>query len=150
VIEQVGQLGQLGVLTTIGTLATAAGAAYLAFLRYKDRRETAKENHEATVAAEAAKKAAEEAAAVTVAATEANSAQLIELNGKIYALGNAVDGRLSALIQALEEKADLRVASALAAGRIEGGAQEKADEAGRVAEAANGGRREKDATGKLP
>jgi hypothetical protein len=141
---------QFGFLTTIGTLATAAGAAYLAFLRYRDRRETAKENHEATKAAEAAKVAAEKATAVTLAATEANNAKLIAIDGKIYALGNAVDGRLSALIQALEEKADLRVASALAEGHLAGGIQEKADEAARVAEAANGGRRVEDPTGKLP
>jgi hypothetical protein len=141
---------QLGFLTTIGTLATAAGAAYLAYLRYRDRRETAKENHEATIAAEAAKSAAEKAASVTLEATRAQTAKLVEVEGKIYALGEAVDGRLSALIQALEDKADLRVASALAAGRLEGGATEKAEEATRVAEAANGGRREKDPTGKLP
>jgi hypothetical protein len=150
VIEQVGQLGQLGVLTTIGTLATAAGAAYLAFLRYRDRRETAKENAKATIAAEAAKAAAEKAAAVTLEATKENAAKLVEIDGKIYALGKAVDGRLTALIQSIQETADLRVASALAAGRVEGGATEKAEEATRVAEAANGGRREKDARGKLP
>jgi hypothetical protein len=141
---------QLGLLTTIGTLATAAGAAYLAFLRYRDRRETAKENAKATIAAEAAKTAAEKAKEVAEASAKANRQELVLIKGEVRTIGKAVDGRLSAFIKALEASAKLEVEAALAKGILQGAANEKAAEVARVAEAANGGRREKDATGKLP
>jgi flagellar biosynthesis component FlhA len=150
VIEQVGQLGQLGVLTTIGTLATAVGAAYLAFLRYRDRRETAKENKAATVAAEQAKQAADKAKDAAELAARQNKQELVLIKGEVRTIGKAVDGRLSAFIKALEASAKLEVEAALAKGILQGAANEKAAESARVKQAANGGRRAKDPTGKLP
>jgi hypothetical protein len=109
-----------GWFTTIGTIATAVGVIVVGILRYRDRRETAAENRVATKAALEAKDAAESA-----------DAKLAEIDGKIYRLTEQVDGKLSKLL-------DLTRESALAKGRLEGIASEKADAA------SNGGRREAD------
>jgi hypothetical protein len=106
------------VITTIGTIATAVGVVIVGFLRYRDRRETAAENHDATLAADAARLAVEDA-----------NAKLIEIDGKIFNLGKAVDGRLTALIAAIEKNAALRVEAALAEGKLAGVATEKAEAA---------------------
>jgi hypothetical protein len=105
------------ILTTVGTIATAVGVIVVGFLRYRDRRETRAENHEATLAATAAKEAAESA-----------GSKLAEIDGKIYKLTVQVDGKLQKLL-------DLTREAALAKGRLEGAAQERADAA------ENGGRR---------
>lgn len=53
-------------------------------------------------------------------------ARLIILDDKVYELGQAVDGRLTKLLVLAEANAEIREAAALARGRLEGQAEERA------------------------
>ena len=117
-------------------LLVAVGAFVLNFL--KDR---------ASEKALAAASLAAANATAARAAAEASDAKLVEIDGKIFNLGKAVDGRLTALIASLEENANIRVDAAKLAGHAEGRADEKAEAEGRVDQAANGGRRRQDPPG---
>lgn len=130
------------IIAAVTALIVAVGAFVLNFLKERAAERAA------TSAAQAAATAAQAVLAATAAKTaaEANDAKLVEIDGKIYNLGKAVDGRLTALIKSLEDNANIRVGAALAAGRLEGQATEKADAASKVDAAENGGRRNGDKT----
>ena len=100
-------------IAAITALLVAVGAFVLNFLKERASEKAAAAAVRAAAAAESAREAA-----------EANNAQLAEIDGKIYKLGKAVDGKLTKLL-------DLTREAALAKGRLEGQATEKADEAAR-------------------
>jgi hypothetical protein len=112
---------------TLGTIATAIGVVIVAVLRFRDAQERRSDRKEDVIAVAAAETAAKDAKV----AAESSNAALAEIDGKIYKLTEQVDGKLAALLNLTRE-------AALAKGRLEGAATEKADAA------ASGGRREAD------
>jgi hypothetical protein len=122
-------------IAAITALIVAVGAFVLNFLKER-----------AAEKATAAALRAAEAAELAIVAAEANNTKLIEIDGKIFNLGKAVDGRLTALIKSLEENANIRVTAAKASGKLEGKAEAVAEASDKAAAADDGGRRDGDAS----
>jgi hypothetical protein len=121
-------------LAAVTALIVAVGAFVLNFLKERAAEKAAASAAQAALAATAAKTAA-----------EANDAKLVEIDGKIFNLGKAVDGRLTALIKSLEENANIRVTAAKASGKLEGKAEAQAEASDKATAADDGGRRNGDA-----
>ena len=110
-------------------LIVAVGAFVLNFLKDRHAERAARAAEHAATAAELA-----------AASAELSNAKLVEIDGKIFNLGKAVDGKLTKLL-------DLTREAALAKGRLEGAAIEKADAADKADEATAARRRNGDPHG---
>jgi flagellar biosynthesis component FlhA len=119
-------------ITSIGTLIAATGAAIVAVgsfwiaNRNSHKAEIlAEKQANAVAAAEAAKVAAEQTRREAKEAAAKNEATLIQVGKDVYALDRRVDGKLTELLE-LTRKA------AIAEGRLEGIAAERAEQAKRA------------------
>jgi hypothetical protein len=108
----------MGDIGTIGTIATAVGVVIVAVLRFRDAQERRADRKADARSLAAAERAAKEAKT----AAESSNAALVEIDGKIFQLTKQVDGKLTELLNLTRE-------AALAKGRLEGAATEKADAA---------------------
>jgi hypothetical protein len=102
-------------ITALGALVTAVGVIVLGWLSYR-----------AKAAASRAAEKATSAESEAIASRELLDGKLIELDGKVFTLGRAVDGRLSKLLELAEANAKIRETSARAEGKLEGAADERA------------------------
>jgi gas vesicle protein len=114
-------------IVAIGAFITAAGGLWLAY-RNSVKADQARERA-ATAAekAQAAKDAAEQSRQDIKDAAEESKRQIVAIGGQVYELGKAVDGRLKELLELTKE-------AALAEGRLEGAATQKATHAAEAAD----------------
>lgn len=116
--------GVAGVIVAIGGLVAAVGVPLIVWINARSASRAREAEAKAAIAREAMKKASDEAAALAAkAADEASraTAQLMVIDGKIVETRQALDGRLSLLIEQIEKRAH-------AEGKAEGKTEEKADE----------------------
>lgn len=119
-----------GTITALGALVTALGVIIIAFINARSASKARAAEAAAQLQREAMAKAAAEAAGLAAkAAEEASKAteQLVIIDGKIMKAREAMDGRMTQLIEQIEKRAH-------AEGKAEGKTEEKADEKDRKSE----------------